>query len=198
MTTEFPWREGGEGIVWSGRPSFWRLAIKRGLWPFLLGIFLLSMAAFVLGMGWIDLTRPPLRGPEDASFNRVSFLMNLQFGFMGAIFGLGGLVLALAPVWLWFRARQTTYALTDQRVVIDTAGPRPRRTSIRLEHVRFIDLRPAANGLGDIVVQETMRPSLDGWGPRGEGFIGIADAAKVEQLLRAAIEATFSSRARRA
>jgi hypothetical protein len=196
MTTEFPWLEPGERIVWSGGPNPRRFSLKRGLLPFLTGVFFLSVAGFILGVGWIDLARPPLKGPEAAPLNRLSLLMSVQFGFMGILFGIGGLVLASAPVWLWFRARQTTYALTDRRVVIDTAGPRPRRQSILLEHVRFIELRPGANGSGDVVIQETMRPGLDGWGPRGEGFIGVSDAAQVERLLRAAIEETFSSRTR--
>jgi hypothetical protein len=196
MTIEFPWLEPGERIVWSGRPNPLRLAIKRGLWPCATGLFFLSMAAFTLALGWIDWARPPLKGPEASPLNRLNLLMNLQFGFMGTLLGIGGLVLALAPAWLWFRARQTVYALTDRRVVIDTTGPCPRRISVLLEHVRFIELRPAANGSGDIVIQETMRPNLDGWGPRGEGFVGVSDAARVEQLLRAAIEETFSSRTR--
>src|SRR5262245_50840528 len=195
MTTEFPWLEPGERVVWSGKPDPRRFALKRGLWPFLMGIFLLSVAAFLLGMGLFE-RGPPIRGPEAASWRRLQFVMTFYFAFIGTSSGIPGLVFAAGPVWLWSRARQTTYALTDRRVVIDTTGPRPRRQSILLEHVRFIELRPTSRGLGDVIIQETMRPSLDGWGPRGEGFIGIADAARVEQLLRAAIEATFSSRTR--
>jgi hypothetical protein len=198
MTTEFAWLEPGERIVWSGKPNPRRFALVRGLMPFFLGVVFIGVASFTFGMGLLRLPGPPLTGPQAASFKRLDLAMDLYLTFMGTLSGGGGLVLALAPVWLWFRARRMTYAVTDRRVVIDCTGPRPRRQSILLEHVRFIELRPPRKGAGDVVVQETMRPGLDGWAPRGEGFVGIPKAAKVEQRLRAAIEATFSSRTRRA
>ena len=112
---------------------------------------------------------------------------------MATIFSFYGL---LAVLWLWLRAFRTTYMLTNRRVVIDTAGLLPRRTSMPLEHIRFVEFRSKFFGPGDVVFDETWRPSLDGWGRRGEGFIAVPDAARVENQVRDAIEQTFATRTR--
>jgi hypothetical protein len=112
----------------------------------------------------------------------------------GLMAGLGICGLS-ATLWLWFRASQTTYFLTSRRVVIDTAEPLPRRTSLPLEHIRFIEISGVL-GPRDLIFNETRRITLDGWGPRGEGFIAIPDAAGVEKLIGVAIEQTFAARTR--
>jgi len=65
-----------------------------------------------------------------------------------------------------------------------------------LEHLRFNELRGGFLGPSDIIFNETMRFSLDGWGVRGEGFIAIPEAIRVERLVRDAIEQTFATRSR--
>jgi hypothetical protein len=178
--------EPGEVSLWSGKPNAIWFAFRRGWKPLLMaGLFLTASVGFFLHGD-----RLPV--PSD---QKVSELMVIDRAFheLAIIFGVCSL---LAVLWLWFRASRTIYTLTNRRVVIDTAGPAPRRTSTPLEHVRFIEVRSGLLGPSDLIFDETRRMSLDGWGLRGEGFIAILDAFQVEKLVKAAIEQTFASRTR--
>src|SRR5262249_29145383 len=133
---------------------------------------------------------PPLPGyPRD--FPPAMLVRTVQ-----QIAGAFGLFALLAVLWFCLRAYRTSYQLTNRRVVIETASPVARRLSIPLEHLRHIELRSRWLGPSDIVFSEARNFSLEGWGPRGEGFMAIADAERVEGLVRAAIEQTFSTRTR--
>jgi hypothetical protein len=116
--------------------------------------------------------------------------------FMGTLAAVLSAFSIAAALWLRQRAYRTSYYLTNRRVVIDTAGPIPRRTSIPLEHLRFIELRSRLLGPSDLIFNETRRFSIDGWGVRGEGFIAIPEATRVERLVLDAIEQTFATRSR--
>jgi hypothetical protein len=187
MTSRAPELDPGEVLLWSDRPKAMWLALRKARQPLLLAIFFLffSLTLFA-GHGRL----PPL--PADPkNFPPEMFVRTLQqiTGFFG-LFGL------LAGLWFCLRAYRTSYQLTNRRVVIDTASPVARRLSIPLEHLRYIELRSRWLGPSDIVFSEARNFSLEGWGPRGEGFIAIADAERVEGLVRAAIEQTFSTRTR--
>jgi len=174
MTSETLQLDPGEELVWSGRPNAVWFAIRRAWWLLLMPIALLTVSV----------------APADPA-HPVALARGLQE--MGTALGVLG---ALVALWLWLRAVRTTYMLTSRRVVIDTAGLLPRRTSMPLEHIRFVEFRSKLLGPGDVVLNETWRPSLDGWGRRGEGFIAVPDASQVEQLVRDAIEKNFTTRTR--
>jgi hypothetical protein len=178
----------GEELVWSGRPSAVGFAIRRAWWPLLVAIAFLTVSVGLFAKFGHPVSPPPA---DPNSIHPIAIIR--MFQEMGIIFGVFS---ALAAIWLWLRAVQTTYMLTSRRVVIDTAGVLPRRTSMPLEHIRFIEYRSKLVGPVDLVFNETGRFSLDGWGLRGEGFIAIADAKHVEGLVRVAIEQTFSTRTR--
>jgi len=178
----------GEKLVWSGKPIAIWFAIRRAWKPSLIGILMLwASIGYLLGPALKQLP-----GQTEQSFNHVIAISRVLYTAAGVI-GAGAI---LAASWLWLRATRTTYMLTNRRVVIDTAGPVPRRTSMPLEHVRFIEYRSKLVGPADLVFNETRRFSLDGWGLRGEGFIATADAKHVEGLVRGAIEKTFATRTR--
>jgi hypothetical protein len=188
MMSEKSLLDPGEELVWSGRPNAVWFAIRRAWWLLLVAIALLTVSVVL----FVKFGRPVSPPPVDPnSIHPIAIIRMLQE--MGTGFGVFGI---LAAIWLWVRAIQTTYMLTSRRIVIDTAGILPRRTSMPLEHIRFIEFRSKLLGPGDVVLNETWRPSLDGWGRRGEGFIAIPDASRVEQMVRAAIERTFTTRTR--
>jgi hypothetical protein len=187
MMSEAPQLDPGEVLLWSDRPKTMWLAFRKARQPLLLAIFFLLFASALFGE---HRRLPPLPGyPRD--FPPAMLVRTLQQ--MAGLFGLFGL---LAGLWFCLRAYRTSYQLTNRRVVIDTASPVARRLSIPLEHLRYIELRSRWLGPSDIVFSEARNFSLEGWGPRGEGFIAIADAERVEGLVRAAIEQTFSTRTR--
>jgi hypothetical protein len=163
------------------------LALRKARQPLLLAIvFLLFSLTLFAEHGRL----PPLPAdPKSFPPAMVVRTVQLMAGFLG-LFGL------LAGLWFCFRAYRTSYQLTNRRVVIDRGSPVARRLSIPLEHLRYVELRSRWLGPSDIVFSEARNFSLEGWGPRGEGFMAIADAERVEGLVRAAIEQTFSTRTR--
>jgi hypothetical protein len=178
----------GEELVWSGKPSAVWFAIRRTVWLLPPAIILLFVSASLFSV----LGRPPAP-PQPLigdTLHPAVFIRGVQEA--GLFAGFCALVVFL---WLWSRAFRTTYLLTSRRVV-DTAGVLPRRTSMPLEHIRYVEFRSKLLGPDDLVFNETRRLSLDGWGLRGEGFIAIPDTARVEQLVRDAVERTFATRTR--
>ncbi len=107
------------------------------------------------------------------------------FGLLHVSVGMGML---LWPFWQGFRATRTHYVLTDRRTIIDVTAPFPRRVSIPLNQVDFVELRLRSAGLGDVLFQETKGFGHYGYSPIKDGFIAVDGAANVEQLLRTAID----------
>jgi hypothetical protein len=178
MTIEPSLLDPGEELIWSGRPTPIWLAIRRGWWFLLFG-------ALLVGSYITFLVAPPAHLPTQAAARAIHT--------WGAIVGIG---LLLFGAWLWRRGAQTTYLLTNRRVVVDTAGPMARRMSIPLEHLRFMDLRSRLFGPADLAFNETRVFGIEGWGPRREGFMALPDAAHVERMVRAAIERAFATHGR--
>ena len=186
MTSRAPELDPGEVLLWSDRPKAMWLALRKARQPLLMAIFFLLFSSLIGEPGQL----PPLpEGPRN--FPPAMFVRTVQ-----QIAGAFGLFALLAGLWFCFRTYRTSYQLTNRRIVIETASPVPRRLSIPLEHLRYIELRSKWLGPSDIVFSEARNFSLEGWGPRGEGFMAIADAERVEGLVRAAIEQTFSTRTR--
>jgi len=187
MTSKAPQLDPGEVLLWSDRPKAMWLALRKARQPLLMAIFFLLFSLGLIG----DPGRlPPLpEGPRN--FPPAMLVRTVQL-----IAGAFSLFALLAGLWVCLRAYRTSYQLTNRRVVIETASPVARRLSIPLEHLRYIELRSRWLGPSDIVFSEARNFSLEGWGPRGEGFIAIADAERVEGMVRAAIEQTFSTHTR--
>jgi hypothetical protein len=177
MKTESSLLDHDEQSIWSGSPKAMWFVLRQARLPVAFGI----LSLFVLCAYFLD-------------FNHASKQLNLITEMI--LTGIMGLICIIAAVWTWVRASRTTYLLTNRRVVIDTAGPIPRRISMPLEHVRLIDRRSKLFGPSDLMFSETPRARLDGWGHFGDGFIAIPDATRVEGLVRAAIEQTFTTRTR--
>src|SRR5262245_59091964 len=120
MTSEKSLLDPGEELVWSGRPSAVWFAIRRAWWLLLVASAFLTVSLALL----VKFGRPISPSPADPnSIHPIAIIRMLQE--MGAGFGVVG---AIAAIWLWLRAVQTTYMLTNRRIVIDTAGVLPRRT----------------------------------------------------------------------
>jgi hypothetical protein len=187
MTSKAPQLDPGEVLLWSDKPKAMWLALRKARQPLLLAILFLFFSLTLFA----EHGRLPPLPADPKSFPPAMFVRTVQL-----MAGAFGLIALLAGLWFCFRACRTSYQLTNRRVVIETASPVRRRVSIPLEHLRYIELRSKWLGPSDIVFSEARNFSLEGWGPRGEGFMAIADAERVEGLVRAAIEQTFSTRTR--
>ncbi len=164
----------GEQLTWSGNPLPVRYALKKAAYPFVFGLFF-----FIFMVFWIQ-------GATSQS--------GMEFGLLG-LPGLAiGLGMLLSPVWYFFRGTQTTYALTDQRAIIDIAAPLPRHISVPLNQIPFVDVRASTHTTGDVLFRGAVESQMSIGMIRPDGFIAIADAARVGQLLRSAIEKSINAR----
>jgi hypothetical protein len=162
----------GERVIWSGKPDAPRYAFRKAWYTFAFGLFFLGFSVFwVVGAtkqsGW-------------------------EFSSFGMLFVIIGACMVLSPLWQIFRATRTTYALTDRRAITDISGPFPQRTSVPLKQIPFVDVRSSAAGPGHVLFQESAAYQNGGVTLR-DGFIAIAGADNVGQLLRRTIDKAINS-----
>jgi hypothetical protein len=162
----------GERLIWSGKPDAPRYAFRKAWYSFAFGLFFFAFSIF-----WIV-----------GATNQGGW----EFSWFGIPFVIIGACLVLSPLWQIFRATRTTYALTNRRAITDVSGPFPQRTSVPLKQIPFVDVRSSTTGPGHVLFQESVAYQ-NGGATRRDGFIAIADAAKVGQLLRNAIDKTASA-----
>jgi hypothetical protein len=164
----------GERLIWSGNPYPTQFGIRKGGYPFLFGVLFFGFSLF-----WIH----GAYTAESKATNQLLF----PFWMFGIPFVIVGACMVLSPVWYFFRAMRTTYALTDRRAITDVSGPFPRRTSVPLNQMPFVDVRSSAQGPGHVLFREVLASYNKGM-PQTDGFIAVPDAARVGQMLRSAIE----------
>jgi hypothetical protein len=178
MTTDRSLIGPDEMPLWSGKPNPIRYALGESFGAFLVGAFFFATALI-----WFDVT---------ASAG--------NYLWLGVIPLLAISVAPLAsPFWHFYRARCTTYLLTDKRVIIAVAGIRPRRLNVLLSEIGAIDARRYSDDAGAIIFKEviTRDPETGGEIIEHEGFIAIPDLTGVVRILRQAIDRLSEDRAPR-
>ena len=172
----------GEQLIWSGSPYPARYALRKAAYTFPFGIFFFGFSLF-----WIH--------SAYTAGSKASDQLGFHFWMFGIPFVIVGACMVLSPAWYFLRATGTTYAITERRVITDVSGLFPRRTSVPLNQVPFVDVRSSAEGPGHVLFQEPI-PSYNRPGSlaQRDGFIAIADAAKVGQMLRSAIQRSTDAR----
>jgi hypothetical protein len=150
--------EPGERVVWSGEPVPLRYAQARSGLRVMAGLAVLVLSEFLTAAAR-DGRLPP---------------------WIGALFLVIAVLLLLSPLLLIWRARLTSYALTDRRALMAIERPFGRRIVMPLSHIQSVELRPRSGGVGDVLIHEAV---LGKALPSRGGFLAIRDAAKVERLL---------------
>jgi TIR domain len=170
-------RDRREQLIWQGKPSPARYALRKAAYTFPAGIFFFGFSLF-----WI--------------YGLYMSETGFAFWMFGIPFVIVGACMVLSPAWHLFRATNTTYTLTDRRAIIDISGLFPRGTSVPLNQVPFVDVRSSNEGRGHVLFQEAapMYYGMDGGMKQRDGFIAIADAAKVGQMLKTAIQKSTAAR----
>jgi hypothetical protein len=182
MTIEVPLTDPGERLIWSGNPDPSRYALRKVAYSFLSGIVFFGFSLF-----WIHTAYTG----ESRGSNPLAF----HFWMFGIPFVIVGASLVLSPVWQFFRGMRTTYALTDRRAIMNISGPFPRHTSVPLNQVPFVEVLSSTDGPGHVLFQEGIASYSNRGMAQRNGFIAIADAAQVGQMLRNAIEKLAGVRA---
>ena len=100
-----------------------------------------------------------------------------------------GAGMLLSPLWSWWLARHTLYAITDRRALLIEAPWRRRIQSFMGERLLNLIRVEDGYGRGDIIFEK-----LPIRGSRGRtiiqeiGFFGLDDVNHLEQLLRATVD----------
>jgi hypothetical protein len=175
-------RQRREQPIWQGKPSPARYALRKAAYTFPAGIFFFGFSLF-----WLYAAYAGGNATDQAGF--VFWMFGIPFVILGAC-------MVLSPAWHLLRATNTTYAITDRRAIIEISGLFPRWTSIPLNQVRFVDVHSSNEGPGHVLFQEAAPTYywMEGGMKQRDGFIAIADAAKVGQMLRTAIQKSTEAR----
>lgn len=149
----------GEALVWVGQPNPRRLMLKG----FFLWLFFIPWTAFVLFWmaGAAQFKIPDLREPA-AWF--------MLFGVPFLLVGVAGLS---TPAWIYWGARHTVHAITNQRALTVSGLHTFKIKSFEPAQMSNIERVERADGSGDLILAET--PRGNGRGTRRDGFFAIAD-----------------------
>lgn len=158
--------EPGERLLWHGKPD-----PKRGLLATIpLVLFAIPWTGFALfwtaaasGLFFKDAEPGPMS----------------LFGLFGVPFILVGLGMLTSPYWLYTKAKQTVYALTNRRAMIITGKSTKKIQSFTGNDMGVIERTERANGTGDVNFATMAGRKSD----VTVGFVGIPDARRVERLL---------------
>jgi hypothetical protein len=153
--------EPGEDLLWSGRPDQRRYALRQGVLKTVVALFLVIFA-----LAW-------MYGASQAGG---------YTWMIGWLFFALGLWLFTEPFRRYREARATRYILTSRRALI-LAGNQKVATPVA--SFQNLECMNVSGGLGDVLFIETVIDTGDeGRYISRDGFIGIADAEKVEREMR--------------
>lgn len=154
--------DAGEQLIWWGRPNPKEYALKEA--SVFKTLFLLFFAAFGAGVTWSE------------------FHKGTSFWLFGLILVAAPLLGLAEPIWRYRKAPRVQYLLTDRRAVIATDGS---VKSVALSRIDFVELDLVDGGVGDVLfIVEHVRDGEGETITNRDGFVGIADAQKVERELR--------------
>ena len=134
MTIEPELLEPGEQVLWSGKPNPLRYAQARSGIKIMIGFAVLILSEFLMMAARDGNCRP---GSGRLSFSSRSLLL-------------------ASPLLLMWRARLTTYAVTDRRAVTVVRRPFGRRVAVPLSQIGSVELRPRSGGMGDVLIHEVI------------------------------------------
>ena len=170
----------GERVVWSQQPRPAAL-VRKSLTTFLFGIPFFAFAVF-----W---TYGASGGFDHSSTRRGSWpqWFPLLWGGMFIVVGAG---FQLSPLWAYWKALRTVYAITDQRAILIFAPW--KRTVFSFVDQQLLEIHRVEDdsGRGDIVFHRQARSGKRGDYYYDTGFLGIDDVREAEDKLRELYEKT--------
>lgn len=160
----------GERLLWSGTPAPGEAA-SAALPGTLIGAPFTGFAVFWIWSAWSMAPQAP--GP---------FRFFPLFGVPFALIGLG---MMLAPLWVWLRAKNTVYAVTERRALIIVNGAGAGISWYAREDMGELTRMERADGSGSIFFATRASTTSRGFVKHTRvGFIGIPDVRNVERLIR--------------
>jgi hypothetical protein len=173
----------GEMLLWVGQPRPGRFLLLT------LPIVLFGIPWTAFSVFWMVMASGMLfGGPPNGGGFQLFFLL---FPLWGVPFVLIGLGMLSAPYWAWRHAKQTCYAVTDQRVLILEGGLFGKTTirSYGPGALGKMHRTEQSDGSGDLIFEEVSETNGNGIFRRtttttSRGFYGIRNVRGVEELVR--------------
>jgi len=134
--------QAGESLQWTGTADASRAAISA-LPAMLFGIPFAGFALFWMTMAY--------HGTRTVS--RSSSPLFSVFPLFGVPFLLIGLGIVSAPLFAYFKALKTAYAITDKRVLVITDGRARSVKSYTPADIVSVDHMERAGGTGDVIIR---------------------------------------------
>lgn len=169
-----------ESLVWAARAQ--PKLVSRAYLPVpFLGAIVGGFGAF-----WIFITA---NAAPQLMTNLAGTIMAILLPAMGVPLVLAGFVMIITPWWMKRRARNSLYAITDQRCL----AWQPMFRRIHFESFEPDILHNMQNGRwldanGDLIFRREVQITKSGSRPSSRtieyGFIGITDVDRVEQIVR--------------
>lgn len=175
----------GEAILWAGKPTLLRAmgggslvaaGVTAGILVLVVGIISTSRSMAFSRFGGM-----PMMGPPPALFTMITLIVALAFGLV-----------LLSPLWRLLNARNTIYAITNQRIMILDGVLSQNATSYGADDIQRIERRTYGNGRGDLIFRHETRTrqyqSSQGFRrtryyTQPIGFFGISNIREVERLM---------------
>ena len=158
--------EMGERLLWHGKPD-----PKRGLWA--------TIPLVLFAIPWTGFSVFWMAAASGLFFKDAKPGWLSLFALFGVPFVLVGLGMLTSPYWLYKKAKQTVYGLTNRRAIIITGGSTKKVQSYTGDDMGVIERTERSNGTGDVVFATVEgKKSVE-----QVGFMGISDARRVERLL---------------
>lgn len=178
----------GEMLLWVGQPRPGRFLLLT------IPIVLFGIPWTAFSVFWMVMASGMVLGgqPGGGGFQ----LVFLLFPLWGVPFVLIGLGMLSAPYWAWRMAKQTCYAVTDQRVLIWEPGMFGKVTirSYGPEALSKMHRTEAPDGSGDLIFEEVAETNGNNVirktaTPTSRGLYGIRNVRGVEELVRRVLRA---------
>jgi hypothetical protein len=166
--------ESGENILWVGWPDP-SASMKSGIPLVLFGIPWTAFALFWMwgASGFGHPQNPASSGPM------------LAFPLFGLPFVLIGVGLLSTPYWMAQRAKQSTYAITNRRIMMIQAGKTKSVQSFYAKDIDDLQRTERVDGSGNLIfAQRATINSNNQTQMNTSQFIGIPNVRDVERLVR--------------
>lgn len=165
--------EPGERLEWSGAPVP-TCFVPQALGAFLFGIPWTAFSLFWTTMAFAGTTN----GGNDIGLPAV-------FALFGLPFILVGIGLLSSPLWAYYSARKTAYAITDRRALVIKAGRSLVIRSFPPAELSGIYRKEKRDGSGDIIIAQRIWRDSDGDRQSDEvGFMRVRDVIYIERRLK--------------
>ena len=160
----------GENLVWSGVPDAQRAAVAAIPETLLPGILFGGAGLFIMIYEYGAGSSMPKTSSHSISPMLAAFVTGLPFV-------IAGLINLLRPLWIYWRRLNTSYGVTNQRVMIISRGS---VRSIKPGDIFDVKYRERRNGSGEVMIRTDFSMHTKDLLARKRGWLyGVPNAKEV-------------------